>query len=190
MTQLTKDKPLVFHFKDKANCRGGVTIVFDPPTNQFGIAACSNKDGYSRKRGVAIYRGRIEPKGRVMRQFSGKKFLVRTLFENKTPTFDQVKAEACKLAAEVANVTGLGKRVLRTKVTPNENFLNSLGIHDPQLRELAVKNLPCGEKSIKVALNDETAVQINAPRALAMCAYASYISALVSVSRLESSTDE
>ncbi len=101
---LTKDKPLVFHFNNKNDCRGGVTVVFDPKLKAFGVAACSYRDNYSRKRGIAICKGRLETQRGAKRSFKGRTFFVFAPYDPAELTFDNVHHEAQRLAEEAADV--------------------------------------------------------------------------------------
>ena len=51
----------------------------------------------------------------------------------------------------------------------NETFLKKIGIKDAIHRRLLISTVPCGEEKVEDAWNDKTPIQINAPRALAIC---------------------
>lgn len=58
MTTLTRNDPLVFHFRlgkgTETQPKAGATVVFLLDQKRFGITLCCAKDRYDRKRGARI----------------------------------------------------------------------------------------------------------------------------------------
>lgn len=89
-TKLKNDQPVIFHFRksdstvvlpgDKLE-RSGVTVVYDPQVQAYGVAFCGENDNFCRQRGIKIALGR------------------RSIPANHPPkTIEAVKKEAIKLA--------------------------------------------------------------------------------------------
>jgi len=60
----------------------------------------------------------------------------------------------------------------------NEDYLVTLGIKDERLQRIAIESIPCGEETVKAAMDDSTDVQVNSVRALMMCNYKGMIKGL------------
>ena len=55
-------------------------------------------------------------------------------------------------------------------------FLAGIGVRDPKYQRIVIANLPCGIKTVRKALEDETPWQINAPRAILVCVWKGMVS--------------
>lgn len=91
MSVITKQKPIIFHFRgENKPAKGGITIVFDPKCRSFGVAVCSKKDQFCRRMGVRIAHGRAQSSPSKVRR------------DDKPLTFEEVAETADSLAKQMA----------------------------------------------------------------------------------------
>lgn len=52
-------RPVTFYFRNKSLTeRGGITVVYNPATNKFGVAVCQRMDSFNKKEGFKRACGR------------------------------------------------------------------------------------------------------------------------------------
>jgi len=104
MTVLTKEKPVIFHFRapDKPT-KGGITVVYEPSVKRFGVAVCSKKDNFNKRRGVLIASGRAySPRQRLGLTLASLGLLTGIKIDKDNITFEHVARMSQKIAEDCA----------------------------------------------------------------------------------------
>ena len=124
MTKLKGTQPVIFHFRkndktvtlpgDKIE-RSGVTVVYNPQVQAFGVAFCGENDNFCRQRGIKIALGRhsIPVKGKPPKTIEDVKKQAIKLARKEVVKYVNYRLE--KLAVQERKLQELKKQLLAFK---------------------------------------------------------------------------
>lgn len=108
VTELTKNEPLVFHFRDghgkNTKPKAGVTVVYCPVLDRFGIAICCAKDLYCKRWGKKIALERAIRGSSVRTKSRSRTRRFECAPEHKgAKTIQEIRKQAIRLAHSAVN---------------------------------------------------------------------------------------